>query len=461
MNFNHSTPLIVYETLLDKMDLGIRVIDRSETPIIYNTKMRVIESMTIEDFSDKPITEVFPFKDKRDSRLFQALYNNKTIKNKKQTYYNNKGDEITTVNHTFPIKEKGQTIAAAEIATDVTQLEKMRRDSIIRRTDTRYTFESLIGSSSAIREVKENAKKATRTSSSILLVGETGTGKELFAQSIHNGSSRSGPYISQNCAALPETLIESLLFGTVKGAFTGAVERSGLFEEAEGGTLMLDEINTLPTSLQAKLLRVIQERKIKRIGDNKERPIDVRIIATINEDPLDAITHKRLRKDLYYRLGVVTLFIPPLRERLSDIPELADSFISKYNQYFQMQVLKIDHEVKEIFNQYLWPGNIRELEHVIEGAMNMVLEENTITAAHLPPHFRNKTELSEMDHTFNENQEKSLEKGESLRDRLYKTELTIIKQSLSKNNYNIMRTAKDLGISRQSLQYRMEKFQLK
>ncbi|SDI38734.1 sigma-54 interaction domain-containing protein [Alteribacillus bidgolensis] len=450
--------------MFDQVDQGIRVIDLNETPIIYNEKMKSIESMTLDDLSDKKITDLFQFHDERDSRLLQAIHHGKTTKNKKQTYLNYKGEEITTVNHIFPIHYDGKVIAAAEIAKDVTKIERLIRDNLNRQGNTRYRFDSIIGTSPEMKSIIENAKRATRTSSSVLIVGETGTGKELFVQSIHSGSSRgSGPYISQNCAALPESLIEGILFGTVKGAFTGAIERPGLFEEAEGGTLMLDEINSLPTSLQAKLLRAIQEKKITRIGDHKERPIDVRILATINEDPIEAITNNRLRKDLYYRLSVVTLFVPPLRERKSDIPLLVETFIKKYNQLFQMNVAEVSNEVFDLFYSYDWPGNVRELEHVIEGAMNFMFEEEALTPSHLPVHFQNKTKNeTNTDHQVSANNQLTpLLEGESLRDRLYDIEQNFIIQTLEKYHYNVNRAAKELGISRQSLQYRMEKFNIK
>ncbi|MFB5662166.1 sigma-54 interaction domain-containing protein [Alteribacillus sp. HJP-4] len=440
----------IFKTLLDELDVGIRVVDKHERPIIYNKRMKQIESMTLEDFTEKKITEVIQFDNEQDSRLLQALHSRKIFKNKKQTYFNNKGREITTINHTFPIIHNDEVIAAAEIAKDVTQLVKLRRDRLKRNRDTSFTFEDIIGRSSAMLDLAESAQRATRTSSSILIIGETGTGKELFSQSIHNGSDRPGPYVSQNCAALPESLIEGILFGTVSGAFTGAVDRKGLFEEAEGGTLLLDEINSLPISLQAKLLRVIQEKKITRIGDNKERSVDIRIMATMNEDPFEAIAQNRLRKDLYYRLGVVTLFVPPLRERREEIFDLSMYFVEKYNTYFQMQVEGIDEEVMQKFLHYSWPGNVRELEHVIEGAMNLILDEQIITANLLPPHFLNKT--TTLNHKIPDQQ--------SMRDKLGQVEQQYIIEALERHSYNVLRAAKYLGMSRQSLQYRMDKFKI-
>ncbi len=280
--------------------------------VIYNKKMMQIEDMDERDVLHKNLTDVFMFSNQQDSTLVQALQEGKTIKNVKQSYFNNKGQEITTINHTFPIVQNGEIKGAVEIAKDVTKLERLIRENMHRKEQNSYTFDSILGNSPVIREVIENAKRATRTSSSVLLAGETGTGKELFAQSIHNGDQRSGaPFISQNCAALPDSLVESILFGTKKGAFTGAIDQPGLFEQAQGGTLLLDEINSLNLSLQAKLLRALQEKKIRRIGSAQDKPIDVRIIATMNEDPITAISEERSRKDLYYRLSVVTLIIPP------------------------------------------------------------------------------------------------------------------------------------------------------
>ncbi|TGV00324.1 AAA family ATPase, partial [Mesorhizobium sp. M00.F.Ca.ET.186.01.1.1] len=263
-----------------------------------------------QDVLHKPLSEVFQFHSGQESTLLTCLRTGNSIRNTRQTYFNDKQKEITTINNTYPIIENGQIIGAMEIANDVTKMERLIRENLLAKNGSRYTFEQIIGKSGPILDVIENAKRAARTSSSVLVVGETGAGKELFVQSIHNASLRSsGPLISQNCAALPDSLIEGLLFGTARGAFTGAVERPGLFEQAEGGTLFLDEINSLSMPLQAKLLRALQEKSIRRIGDTKDRAIDVRIIAAINEDPVEAIANSHLRKDLYYRLGVVTLFL--------------------------------------------------------------------------------------------------------------------------------------------------------
>ncbi|WP_259383925.1 sigma-54 interaction domain-containing protein, partial [Bacillus thuringiensis] len=393
------------------------------------------------------------------STLIEALKFGKTKKNIKQTYFNNKGQEITTINDTFPIIENGKIKGAIEISKEISHLKQTIKMGPSRKQSTKFTFDHIIGDSKAIQSIITEGKRVIRTSSSILLVGETGTGKELFAQSIHNESQRSTkPFISQNCAAIPDTLMESLLFGTNRGAFTGAIDKSGLFEEANGGTLLLDEINSLSPALQAKLLRAIQEKTIRRIGGTQEKEIDVRIIATINEDPLEAITHNRLREDLYYRLSVVTLCLPPLRERKEDIPDLVQHFIEKYNTQFGLNVTDVDVNVREFFYAYDWPGNVRELEHIIEGSMNLIEDETIITAFHMPTRFREriKTEFN-MQHALTNH---NTDAPKTLKHTIEKMEKNYINQILKEHHGNISQAAKFLGLSRQNLQYRIKKLHL-
>jgi arginine utilization regulatory protein len=340
------------------------------------------------------------------------------------------------------------------------------KGNMIQQGTTRYTFDNITGNSSTIKEVIESAKRASRTSSYVLIVGETGTGKELFAQSIHNASSRfSAPFISQNCAALPDNLIESLLFGTKRGAFTGAIDQPGLFEQANGGTLLLDEINSLNLNLQAKLLRVLQEKTIRRVGDTKDTPVDVRVIANMNEDPIDAITNNRMRKDLFYRLGVVTIFIPPLRERKEDIPLLVKDFIDKYNERFQMNVKGLSEDVKQSFMEYDWNGNIRELEHIIEAAMNIMMDdEEVINYSHLPYHYHSKMQMKERMSpisTVDTFIKKQADIAVPLKEQTELFEKSYIEHVWQENDFNITKTASLLGLSRQSLQYRMKKLNMK
>ncbi|WP_077620472.1 sigma-54 interaction domain-containing protein [Bacillus sinesaloumensis] len=450
--------IVAAKQVVNEVDVGIHVVDSEGTTIIYNQKMAQIEGMNQNDVLYKRLVDVFSFHKNEDSTLLQVLKTGDPLKNEKQTYYNNRGLEITTINNTTPIMDGHKQIGAMEIARDITKIEKLMRDNINRRGDTHYTFDSIIGDSTVISEVIEASKRATRTSSSVLIIGDTGTGKELFAQSIHYESSRSSaPFISQNCAALPDGLIEGILFGTKKGGFTGAVDRPGLFEQAEGGTLLLDEINSVNPSLQAKLLRVIQEKVVRRVGDTKDKKVNVRIIATMNEDPVDAISEGRLRKDLFYRLSVVTLFIPPLRKRKEDIKDLAYAFMQKYNYLFGMDVKRIDDKVLLTFLEYDWPGNVRELEHMIEGALNAITYEDAISYNHLPMHFRKKissnssiTQLNS--HAIELTEIQPLDKYMEDAETLY------LKNVLERYSYNITKSAKALGMSRQNLQYRLKKY---
>ncbi|MFP7298143.1 sigma-54 interaction domain-containing protein [Neobacillus niacini] len=456
----------MYKRILDEVDVGVHAVDASGNTVIYNHKMAQIESMDIQDVMNKNLLDVFMFKEDQTSTLVKALQEGNETKNVKQTYFNNKGREITTNNNTIPIYENEKLVGAVEIANDVTKLERLIKGNITRKGSTRYTFDSITGNSTVMKEVIEGAKRAARTSSYVLIVGETGTGKELFAQSIHNASSRfSGPFISQNCAALPDNLIESLLFGTKRGAFTGAIDQPGLFEQANGGTLLLDEINSLNLNLQAKLLRALQEKTIRRVGDTKDTPVDVRVIANINEDPIDAITNNHMRKDLYYRLGVVTVFIPPLRERKEDIPLLVQHFIKKYNVRFQMNVMGLSEEVRKSFLDYDWTGNVRELEHIIEAAMNIIMDdEDIIKYPHLPYQYRSKMHgkvknisTASVDNFIQERADIPA----SLKDQMEYFEKSYIEHVWKNNDHNISRTADVLGLSRQSLQYRMKKLNIK
>lgn len=453
----------IYKRILDEVDVGIHAVDETGKTIIYNNKMMHMESMEAQDVMNKNLLDVFMFKDGQASTLVKALQDGKATYNVKQTYFNNKGREITTINNTFPIYQDNSIYGAVEIANDVTKLERLMKNNLNKKGSTKYTFESIIGKSKKLKEVIELAKRAARTSSYVLIVGETGTGKELFSQSIHHASSRlSSPFISQNCAALPDNLIEGLLFGTKRGAFTGALDHQGLFEQAHRGTLQLDEINSLNLNLQAKLLRVLQEKTIRRIGDTKDTPVDVRVIANINEDPIDAIAKNHLRKDLYYRLGVVTIFLPPLRERKEDIPLLVENFIEKYNQMFQMNVKALHPDVLQSFLEYDWHGNVRELEHVIEAAMNIMMEEEIILYSHLPYQYRAKmqTKDEKIIPSIDSYTEKKNGANNPLKEQLELFEKNYIEHVLKQNEHNISKTAKLLGLSRQSLQYRMKKLQL-
>jgi transcriptional regulator with GAF, ATPase, and Fis domain len=282
-------------------------------------------------------------------------------------------------------------LANQDLANKSLEIEKLnkqlelQKNYLIKEVEEQYNFEEIIGENEAVKEVYRNISLVAKTDSTVLILGETGTGKELIARAIHNHSERSSkPLVRLNCATLPPQLIESELFGHERGAFTGAVERRiGKFEIAQGSTLFLDEIGELPLELQAKLLRVLQEKEIERLGSNKIIPIDVRIIAATNRDLLAEIQNGRFRQDLFYRLHIFPLHLPPLRERKEDIPLLAIHFLKKYTKKTGRGIEGFEQHVIEELKRYSWPGNIRELEHIIERSV-IVCKGYIIKEVHLP-----------------------------------------------------------------------------
>lgn len=449
------------ELLLSHVEEGIHMVDEKGITIYYNRAVSNIEGLLPEEVIGKHILDVFPSLSEQDSTLLTALKTGEAIYDREQTFTNYKGKKITTVNTTIPIELNGRIIGAMEISRDVTTVKDMTErisdlQAILyghtvkpgskKHGTARFTFDDIIGESRCIKDLKNLARRAAASSSPVLVWGETGTGKELFVQAIHNESPRKlSPFIAQNCAALPATLLEGILFGTIKGGFTGAEDRPGLFELADGGTIFLDEINSMPTELQAKLLRVLQEGAVRRLGDTRMRNINARVITACSENPIDAVEKKQLREDLFYRINVVSLEIPPLREHREDIPCLVEHFIARYSPGRDRRV-KISDEVMEIFNRYPWPGNVRELEHAIEGAMIM-MEGDTIKPGHLPIQIR----------SFFSHQKGHILNLEdlNLNDALEKLETEFIQKALEKARGNISMAARILGIPRQTLQYKL------
>src|SRR6476646_10413515 len=271
-----------------------------------------------------------------------------------------------------------KAVERQETLREVKHLRRQLRDQ--------GSFGRIIGNSPSIRSVYRVIEQAAPTNASVLIWGESGTGKELVAQTIHELSPRSSfPFVAINCAAIPETLLESEIFGHEKGAFTGAADRrQGCFELADRGTLFLDEIGEMTPATQVKLLRVLQERRFRRLGGRNEQTVDVRVIAATNIDPLEAVQNSKLREDLFYRLNVFALRLPPLRERKEDLPLLVQSFISEFNGRNQKSIAGVDHQAMRMLEQYAWPGNVRELRNVIERA-TILSAGPFIEPRHLPP----------------------------------------------------------------------------
>lgn len=348
-----------------------------------------------------------------------------------------------------------------------TQYLRKKKQTSKKSSSVMYTVDSISGNSLQMIDLKETLLKVAPRNSNILITGESGTGKELFAQAIHAASlRRSGPFIKINCAAIPDTLLESEFFGYEEGAFTGGKKggQIGKFELANGGTVFLDEIGDLSFALQAKLLRFIQEKEIQKLGGGQAKLADVRVVVATNVNLEHMIKYKKFREDLYYRLNVVNLSIPPLRERREDIKSLASRFIDKYNKLFDLRVVGLTSEVEKIFYEYSWPGNVRELENVIERAFN-IIEENTICRSHLPAQLANLSENESINHDIENFQRKnefsiSLVKGQTLQETINRIEKLVILQMLMDNKGNKAKAAQKLGISRPGLYKKLIKYNL-
>ncbi len=310
-----------------------------------------------------------------------------------------------------------------------------------------YKFSDFKTINPKLNDIISRLQLLSRNDGNVLIYGETGTGKEIIAQSIHSNSSRDmKPFIAQNCAAIPENLIESILFGSTKGSFTGAVDRAGLFEIADEGTLFLDELNSMPIHLQSKLLRVLEEQKTTRLGCFKVKKINVRVIATVNEKPQDLINDKRLREDLFYRLSNMYVQIPPLRERVEDICFLSELFAHAEGQARNMN-LSVSDDVLSVFQKYKWPGNVRELKNLIISAADYMTEDGQIQMEYLSSYFVEKH--SEISVTINENL--------GYHERISYYERKIILNSLTSANWNVSEASRQLGIKRQTLQHKIKK----
>ncbi len=314
-----------------------------------------------------------------------------------------------------------------------------------------YTLDDFIGTDPAILELKKNIRKLAPQESNILIYGETGTGKEILAQSIHGLSRRRNkPLVVLNCAAMPESLVESILFGTVAGAYTGVTNHKGLLEAANGGTLFLDELNSMALPMQAKLLRVLQEGVFRRVGETREREVDIRVISTCNQEPFQLLQEKTLREDLFYRLATIVLRIPPLRERIDDLGLLCSTYLDQAARLHAYPLTRIAPRALWKLQQYNWPGNVRELYHVLDYAMNLS-EGDELTDDLLPEAFRSPVPAPAPTAPIKE---------QTLAERMASYEISILEETLQRNQGNITQSARELGLQRQNLQYRLRKYHI-
>lgn len=448
------------EAILNSTEDAISVVDENGYGILINPAYTRITGLTETDVLNKPCTVDIA---EGESMHMKVLATKKPVRGVTMKVGPNKKAVVVNV---APILINSQIKGSVGVIHDISEIRKLTEElehakSLIRRMTAKYTFNDIMGESELIKAAIAQAQHAADTPATVLLRGESGTGKELFAHAIHNASSRrSGPFVRVNCAAIAESLQESELFGYEEGAFTGALRggKKGYFEEADGGTVFLDEIGDVNQGLQAKLLRVLQEKEIVRVGGNKSIPIKVRVIAATNANLEQRIKEGTFREDLYYRINVVPIFAPPLRGRKEDIPILTAHFRQKLGQEFGRKVAEISPEVLDILMNYEWPGNVRELENVIgRTIINMNYNEEVILPEYVPS-LGNSISRSWQAIGKPTAEMEGDEVGDgTLSEILDEVEKKVLQKTLRQTKGNKTMAAKVLGIATRSLYYKLEK----
>ncbi|MEK5497794.1 sigma-54-dependent Fis family transcriptional regulator [Bacillus sp. FSL M8-0077] len=446
------------EAIIQSSDEAISVVDEQGKGILINRAYTKMTGLTDKEVVGKPAGADIS---EGESMHLKVLETRRPVRGVRMKVGPNKKDVIVNV---APVIVDGILKGSVGVIHDVSEIQSLTNElnkarQLIRTLEAKYTFEDIIGESEQMLVALEQAKLGAKTPATILLRGESGTGKELFAHAIHNESDRKyNRFVRVNCAALSETLLESELFGYEEGAFSGARRggKKGLFEEANQGSIFLDEIGEMTPSTQAKLLRVMQEKEIVRVGGTKAIPVDVRVITATNVNIEKAMAEGKFREDLYYRMNRYPISIPPLRQRLEDIESLSKRLIQKINLDYGRNVSGLTDRALNRLRSYGWPGNVRELENVLGRAMIFLNpQEEWIDEAHI-------AFMESEEHEEKEQQELAVSQfeGETLSDAVEAFEAQLIKQTLEKHQFNRTKTAKTLGISIRNLYYKMDKYQL-
>ena len=408
-----------------------------------------------EELIGEKVTMLYENLSDETSTLMRAVRYNEVSTNCTQELETSDGRRPLQISNTYPISDGSSVVGAIEFANynlegyTVEKSSKPAGTQNNKSNGTRYTIDDIFTNNELIRQIKNKILKISSMDSSVLICGKTGTGKEMVAQSIHNNSKRrKASFVSLNCGALPESLLEGLLFGTTKGSFTDAEDKMGIFEASQGGTLFLDEINSLPLTLQAKVLKAIEDKSIRRLGGYEEIMLNVRIIAACNVNSEELLKKNHLRPDLYFRLSVIQLDLPLLKERFGDAVLLANHFIDENNKRYHRNVKPFSKEMEQIILNYDWPGNVRELKNTIEGAFHKT-KNNEILPEHFPVRFLYRKNIDELGLG-----------ASNLKELLEKKEKSIIKNSMIKNSDDYKAVSNELKISRQLLKYKIDKFQI-
>ena len=439
--------------LINSNDTDIILVDKSGQIIYDDIGNYRYFQLGMESAKGKNIRDLFRGLPE-NYPLIRSCQKGETIENFKEILTTSGGVRLTKTGSCYPVYDGVELVGAIEIGKfyygkeNMREIEQHSEHMLYRKNQTRYILDDIISQDPAMIKIKSEINNIALSNANVLIYGKTGTGKELVAQAIHNSSRRyANKFLSQNCSAIPESLLESILFGTTKGSFTGAVDGMGLFEEAEGGTVFLDEINSISPEMQAKLLKVIESKRIRRIGSDKETYVDFRVVAAINEDIVELIRSKRLRLDLLYRLAVVYIRLPDLAERKGDIDLLVHHFIDYFNEKTQSSIEYPSEDIMEIFRNYSWPGNIRELRNIIEGAFAFA-ENGKIALDDIPSYVLECERACEANTVA----------GNGLREHMSNMEKSIVLEAFNLKHGNTTDTAELLGISKQLLKYKLDSY---
>ena len=456
--------LEIFKHFFDLIHQPMAIIDKEGKYIYYNQESAELDGYSMEQAIGKPMLKVYPNLKKEDSTMLQALHG-KEYQDTYQTYFNHVGKLVDYQHTTVPLyNHEKAIIGAVEIGRNLSNVRQLQ-DQVFRLNRKLYQnkeqpLPEIIFASKKMQEVIDQTNILGSNDVPVLIVGETGTGKELFARLIHQTSHRRDKaFISLNCSALPTTLIESTLFGTVKGAFTGAENRQGYLELANGGTLFLDELNAMPLEMQSKLLRFLQEKTYWPLGGNKEQHADVRIVAAMNESPAELLKSGKMRSDLFYRLNVGLIKLPALRERQEDIPVLARYFIDKHKTDVNLVITGISEHALQQLMSAPWPGNVRMLENAIVRSMvlqnepgelqQIVLDDELFDLPSPSPHEEAKLEKPNIKEITG-----------NLTEQVENYEKQLIVDALNQANGKIITAAKLLNVSRTTLQYKVKKYNI-
>lgn len=459
----------VMQFAMDLIEIGVQVYSADADLLLVNNASERISNIDREEALGKHLMDIYDT-DETQSTVLSAIRSRAPIY-KCAGFDVRNGIYTSVINTTVPYLDADGTLAAVvnleyndeslgQMTRSIHELQKKAVPSAvsINEQGRYFAFDDIVGEDPAFLDAMELARKASLQNSSIFISGETGTGKELVVQSIYSyAASKYKSFVAINCSTIPDGLADATLFGSIRGAFTGSVDAKGLFAEADGGILFLDEINSLASATQARLLRVLQEGTYMKVGSTKEVSCDVRIIAACNQNPWELVRQGKFRQDLFYRLTTTMIDLPPLRERRSDIVLLLNYFLRHYSNKLLKNVSFISKELLYLCNRYDWPGNIRELKNVVEFAVNMATGPE-IGVAHVPKYLKNKINLVKRD--YNSTIEIEIDEENGLNRHIEQYEAHIIRSFLQKYNNNISRTASALKINRQTLQYKLKKYNI-